>query len=138
MFEIPARPRKPFFAFQKSNTGKDSLALKPVHRLSMDRYTKMTTGCLPVKMKTFLRLRHAEVRERLTKAILLLPEPERLVFTLHYCERLTTEEMKQVLGVTESSISRLHLSGLSRLQASLEDRADHASLVVTKAEETIQ
>jgi RNA polymerase sigma factor FliA len=73
-----------------------------------------------------------------TKAILLLPEQERLVFTLHYYERLTTEEMKQVLGVTESSISRLHVSALSRLHASLAERADDAPLVVARTGSTIQ
>jgi RNA polymerase sigma factor FliA len=82
-------------------------------------------------------LHHAELRELLTKAILLLPEQERLVFTLHYYERLTTEEMKQVLGMTESSISRLHVSALSRLHASLAERAD-ASLVVARTGRTIQ
>jgi RNA polymerase sigma factor (sigma-70 family) len=100
----------------------------------------MTSVCLPdpSEDKTLLRLHHAELREWLTKAILLLPEQERLVFTLHCYERLTTEEIKQVLGTTESSISRLHVSALSGLQASLEDRADHASLVATRTQGTIQ
>jgi RNA polymerase sigma factor FliA len=89
----------------------------------MDAYTKMTPVCLldPSEDVPFLRLHHAELREWLTKAILLLPEQERLVFTLHYYERLTTEEMKQVLGMTESSISRLHVSALFCLPASLVD-----------------
>ena len=66
----------------------------------MDGYTKMTPVCLPdsPEDETFRRLHHAELREWLTKAILLLPEQERLVFTPHYYERLTTEEMKRVLG----------------------------------------
>ena len=106
----------------------------------MDGYTKMTPVCLPDPPEddTFLRLHHAELREWLTKAILLLPEPERLVFTLHYYERLTTEEIKQVLGVTESRISRLHVSALSRLHASLAERADDACLVVPGTGRTIQ
>ena len=106
----------------------------------MDGYTKMTPVCLPdpPEDETFLRLHHAELREWLTKAILLLPEQERLVFTLHYYERLTTEEMKQVLGVTESSISRLHVSALSRLHASLAERADDACHVVPGTGRTIQ
>jgi RNA polymerase sigma factor FliA len=79
------------------------------------------------------------VRERLTKAILLLPEQERLVFTLHHYEGLTTEEMKEVLGATELSISRLHVSALHRLHASLmTERADDASLVVARTGRTIQ
>jgi RNA polymerase sigma factor FliA len=106
----------------------------------MDGYTKMTPVCLPdpSEDETFHRLHHTEVRERLTKAILLLPEQERLVFTLHYYERLTTEEMKEVLGVTESSISRLHISALSRLHASLAERGDDASLVATRTRGIIQ
>src|ERR1700722_16648168 len=106
----------------------------------MDGYTKMKPVCLPdsPEDETFRRLHHAELREWLTKAILLLPEQERLVFTPHYYERLTTEEMKQVLGVTESSISRLHVPALSRLHASLAERADDECLVVPESGRTIQ
>jgi RNA polymerase sigma factor FliA len=106
----------------------------------MDGYTKMTPVCLPdpSEDERFPRLHHAELREWLTEAILLLPEQERLVFTLHYYERLTTEEMKEVLGATESSISRLHVSALSRLHASLTERADDTSLVVARTGRTIQ
>jgi RNA polymerase sigma factor FliA len=75
-------------------------------------------------MKHSFDLQHAELREWLTEAILLLPEQERLVFTLHYYERLTTDEMKQVLGATESSISQLHASALSCLRESLANRAN--------------
>ena len=92
----------------------------------------------PSAKKTLFRLRDAELREWLTEAILLLPEQERLVFTLHYYERLTTEEIKQVLGATESTISQLHASALSRLRASLVDRASCAPLVVAKTGGTIQ
>jgi RNA polymerase sigma factor FliA len=106
----------------------------------MDGYTKMTPVCLPdpPEDETFLRLHRAELREWLTKAILVLPEQERLVFTLHYYERLTTEEMKQVLGVTESSISQLHVSALSRLHASLAERAHDVCGVVPGTRRTIQ
>jgi DNA-directed RNA polymerase specialized sigma24 family protein len=53
----------------------------------------MTPVCLPDPSdeETLLRLHHAELREWLTKAILLLPEQERLVFTLQYYERMTTD-----------------------------------------------
>jgi RNA polymerase sigma factor (sigma-70 family) len=77
----------------------------------------MTPVCLPdpseeEEEETLLRLHHAELREWLTKAILLLPEQERLVFTLHYYERLTTEEIVQVLGASESTISASCLSAI--------------------------
>jgi RNA polymerase sigma factor for flagellar operon FliA len=100
----------------------------------------MTLVCLPDSSEdeTLLRLQHAELQEWLTEAILLLPDQERLVFTLHYYERLTTKEMKQVLGATESSISQLHASALSRLRESLADHAKCAPLVLTKTGKTIQ
>jgi len=99
----------------------------------------MTSVCLPDSSEdeTVLRSQHAELREWLTEAILLLPEQERLVFTLHYYERLTTEEIKRVLGATESSISQLHASALSRLRASLADRVNCAPLVVARTGKTI-
>jgi RNA polymerase sigma factor for flagellar operon FliA len=100
----------------------------------------MTSVCLPDSSEdeTLLRSQHAELREWLTEAILLLPDRERLVFTLHYYERLTTDEMKEVLGATESTISQLHASALSRLQASLSDRMNCALLVMTTTAETMQ
>jgi RNA polymerase sigma factor FliA len=106
----------------------------------MQRGTEMTSVCLPdpSEEETLLRLQHAELQEWLTEAILLLPEQERLVFTLRYYERLTAEEMKQVLGETESSISQLHASALSRLRQSLADRAHCAPLVAARTGKTIQ
>jgi RNA polymerase sigma factor FliA len=100
----------------------------------------MPSVCLsdPSEDETLLRLQHAELREWLTEAILFLPAQERLVFTLQYYERLTTEEMKQVLGATESSISQLRSSALSRLRESLANRANCAPLVVPRSGKTIQ
>ena len=100
----------------------------------------MTSICLPdpSEDKTLLRSQHAELREWLTEAILRLPEQERLVFTLHYYERLTIEEMKQVLGATESSISQLHASALSHFHTSLSDRVNCALLVMATTGGTIQ
>jgi len=92
----------------------------------------------PSDDETLLRLRHPELRDWLTEALLLLPEQERLVFTLYYYERLTTEEIKLLLGYTESSISQLHAAALFRLHASLADRANCATPVVTAGGETIQ
>jgi RNA polymerase sigma factor for flagellar operon FliA len=100
----------------------------------------MTSVCLPdpSEDETLLRSQHAELREWLTEAILLLPEQERLVFTLHYYERLTTKEIQQVLGATEFSISQLHASALSRLHTSLSNRVNCALLVMATTGETIQ
>jgi RNA polymerase sigma factor FliA len=92
----------------------------------------------PSDDKMLLRLQHAELREWLTEALLRLPEQERLVFTLYYYEGLTTEEIKLLLGDTESSISQLHAAALFRLRASLAHRANCASPVVAASGETIQ
>ena len=100
----------------------------------------MTSVCLPdpSEDETLLRSQHTELRERLTEEILLLPEQERLVFTLHYYERLTPEEIKQVLGATESSISQLHASALAHLRVSLADRANCAHILVATCGKTTQ
>lgn len=100
----------------------------------------MTSVCLgdPSEDETLLRLQHTELREWLTEAIHLLPEQERLVFTLHYYERLTIDEIKQVLDATESSICQLHASALSCLRASLADRENCAHIVVATTGKTIQ
>jgi RNA polymerase sigma factor (sigma-70 family) len=93
----------------------------------------------PSDNETLLRLTAAyELRERLTGALLLLPVQERLVFTLYYYEGLTTEEIKLLLGDTESSISQLHAAALFRLHASLADRAICVNPVVAASAETIQ
>jgi RNA polymerase sigma factor FliA len=88
--------------------------------------------------EVLFRLQHAELREWLTEALLLLPEQERLVFTLYCYERLTTEEIKLLLGDTESRISQLHAAALFRLHASLADRANCVTSVVAPSGETIQ
>jgi RNA polymerase sigma factor (sigma-70 family) len=126
--------------FPISNTARDLVASNGASSIHSTGCTEMTSVCLPdpSEDETLLRSQHAELREWLTEAILLLPEQERLVFTLHYYERLTTEEIKQVLGATESSISQLHASALSRLRASLADRANCAPLVVARTGKTIQ
>jgi RNA polymerase sigma factor for flagellar operon FliA len=62
-----------------------------------------------------------EVRQRLTDAILRLPDHERLVFTLYYYEELTKEEVGLLLGETGSSVSQLHASALMHLEARLSD-----------------
>jgi DNA-directed RNA polymerase specialized sigma subunit len=92
----------------------------------------------PSEDQTLLRLRHAELQEWLTEVILLMPEQERLVFTLYYYEMLTAEEIKQVLGATESSICQLQASALSCLHTSLADHANCAHIAVARCGKTIQ
>ena len=69
------------------------------------------------------RYLHAEMRERLTKAISDLPERERLVMTLYYYEETTMKEIGLILGVVESRISQIHASAVLHLRARLADFA---------------
>jgi RNA polymerase sigma factor FliA len=57
----------------------------------------------------------AELKERLSKAILALPERERRVIVLYYAEELRLKEIGEVLGVTESRVSQLHARALLAL-----------------------
>jgi RNA polymerase sigma factor FliA len=67
------------------------------------------------------RYLHAEMRERLTRAISDLPERERLVMTLYYYEETTMKEIGLILGVVESRISQIHASAVLHLRARLAD-----------------
>ena len=73
-----------------------------------------TTGPRPVEV-----LDETETREALAEAIARLPEREKLVVTLYYCEELTLREIGEVLGVTESRVSQLHTKAILRLKARL-------------------
>jgi hypothetical protein len=86
--------------FPISNAGEDPLASNRCIVYTFDGVHQNAFGLFvgSSEDETLLRLQHAELREWLTEAILFLPEHERLVFTLHYYERLTTEEMKQCAG----------------------------------------
>jgi hypothetical protein len=57
--------------------------------------------------------------EMLGKAILSLPNRERLIFTLYYYEGLTPAQVEHLLDETESSISGIHTSALAHLQSRL-------------------
>jgi RNA polymerase sigma factor for flagellar operon FliA len=69
------------------------------------------------------RYLHAEMQERLTRAISDLPERERLVMTLYYYEETTMKEIGLILGVVESRISQIHASAVLHLRARLADFA---------------
>jgi RNA polymerase sigma factor for flagellar operon FliA len=58
-----------------------------------------------------------EMEQRLTSAILHLPDPQRLVFTLFYYEKLTKREIGLLLGETESYVSQIHASAVSHLHS---------------------
>ena len=64
-------------------------------------------------------------RVALAKAILELPERERLVMSLYYDDELNLKEIGAVLKVTESRVCQLHGQALVRLKARLTDWRDH-------------
>jgi RNA polymerase sigma factor (sigma-70 family) len=61
----------------------------------------------------------SDLKDRLTDAIQVLPERERLVIALYYFENLTLREIGDVLGVTESRVSQLHSKSVLRLRSRL-------------------
>ncbi len=69
------------------------------------------------------RCLRSELQERLTDAIMRLPDRERLVMTLYYYEEMTMREIGLALGVVESRISQVHASAVAHLRAALKDLA---------------
>ncbi len=65
------------------------------------------------------RLERRELVKIIVNEIARLPERERHVLALYYCDGLTMKEIGSVLGVTESRICQLHSQAVARLQAAL-------------------
>ena len=61
------------------------------------------------------------MRTALARAIVELPERERLVMSLYYEQELNLKEIGAVLGVTESRVCQLHGQALSRLRSRLSE-----------------
>jgi RNA polymerase sigma factor for flagellar operon FliA len=59
----------------------------------------------------------SEMKDRLTDALEILPQRERLVVSLYYYENLTLREIGEVLGVTESRVSQLHTKAVLALRS---------------------
>jgi RNA polymerase sigma factor for flagellar operon FliA len=64
-----------------------------------------------------VELSKAQMRENLKAGIQNLPEKERLVISLYYYENLNLKEIGSVLGVSESRVSQIHTSAISKLRA---------------------
>jgi len=58
-------------------------------------------------------------REQLAEAIGGLPDRQKLVVTLYYYEELTFSEIGEVLGITESRVTKLHIKATRRLKGLL-------------------
>ncbi len=59
-------------------------------------------------------------RERVANAIQQLPEKERLVLTMYYCEELTMKEIGRIFKVTESRVCQIHTKAVIHLKGKLE------------------
>ncbi len=62
-----------------------------------------------------------DFREGLAKAIVSLPERERLVMSLYYDEELNLREAGEIIGVSESRVCQIHAQALIRLKARMKD-----------------
>jgi RNA polymerase sigma factor for flagellar operon FliA len=66
------------------------------------------------------KIRFAEVRESVAKAIQSLPEKERMVISLYYYDELTMKEIGHVLKFTESRVSQIHTKAILRLRSKMQ------------------
>ena len=57
----------------------------------------------------------------LARAILTLPEKEKLMMSLYYVEELNLKEIGEVMGVSESRISQIHGQALARIRAKVSE-----------------
>ena len=66
------------------------------------------------------KIRYAEVRGMVAKAIQSLPEKERMVISLYYYDELTMKEIGHVLKFTESRVSQIHTKAVLRLRSKMQ------------------
>lgn len=72
------------------------------------------------------RLERAELKQHLARAILSLPERERLILSLYYEHELTLAEIGEVIGVGESRVSQIRTQAIARLRSNLRETLPHA------------
>lgn len=72
---------------------------------------------LPFYRSTELR----QSRERLLRALDMLPEQERHVIRCHYLQDIRFDEIARQLGLTKGRISQIHKKGLQHLRGALSD-----------------
>jgi RNA polymerase sigma factor for flagellar operon FliA len=72
----------------------------------------------------FALFNKTEIKEILIKAIIALPEKEKIVISLYYYEDLTMREIGEIMGYTESRISQMHTKAILRLKARLASVAE--------------
>ena len=64
-------------------------------------------------------LERAEIKQKLAEALDLLTDKERKVILLYYYEELTLREVSEVLEVSESRVSQLHVRALQKMKQKL-------------------
>ena len=62
-----------------------------------------------------------DMQERLSAAIIQLPDKEKLLLSLYYDEELNLKEIGEVMGITESRVSQIRTQSVIRLRAALKD-----------------
>jgi RNA polymerase sigma factor for flagellar operon FliA len=77
------------------------------------------------------RAETAERKQHLAAAIDALPEQEKIVLSLYYCEELTMREIGAVLELTESRISQIRTQAMLHLRATLHNITHDAYATVT-------
>jgi RNA polymerase sigma factor FliA len=82
---------------------------------------RQNTGAVGLVDEPLTQLLNGEFRRVLIAAIELLPERERLLFSLYYEEELNLREIGAVLEVSESRVCQLHSQAISRLRSSLHE-----------------
>jgi len=65
-----------------------------------------------------------DFQQALAKAIMSLPERERLVISLYYDEELNLREIGEVLNVSESRVSQISTQAILRLRSRLSEWAN--------------
>jgi RNA polymerase sigma factor for flagellar operon FliA len=56
------------------------------------------------------------VKQELEKALLRLPERERVIMVLYYQENMTLKEIGETIGMSESRVCQLHAQGIMKLK----------------------
>lgn len=65
-----------------------------------------------------------EIQLRLQKAILTLPEKQRLVFNMKYFEDITYDEMEAILGTTAGALKASYHHAVKKIEKFFEDETD--------------
>lgn len=64
-----------------------------------------------------------EASEKLSQALLKIPERERILLSLYYQEELTLDEISKVFEISEARVCQLHLQALLRLRSYMKGTA---------------